>query len=56
MICDIMPWVGLYSALFVIRVYPWDDDMDLGIRPEAYIRAIGGERKFAEKHEDLLEV
>lgn len=31
-----------------------DDDMDLGIRPEAYIRAIGGERKFAEKHEDFI--
>ena len=28
--------------------------MDLGIRPEAYIRAIGGERKFAEKHEDFI--
>ena len=31
-----------------------DDDMDLGIRPEAYIRAIGGERKFAEKHKDFI--
>ena len=31
-----------------------DDDMDLGIRPEAYIGAIGGERKFAEKHEDFI--
>ncbi|WP_455079854.1 SNF2-related protein [Prevotella melaninogenica] len=31
-----------------------DDDTDLGIRPEAYIRSIGGERKFAEKHEDFI--
>ena len=31
-----------------------DDDMDLGIRPEAYIRQLGGERKFAEKHEDFI--
>ena len=31
-----------------------DDDTDLGIRPEAYIREIGGERKFAEKHEDFI--
>lgn len=31
-----------------------DDDADLGIRPEAYIREIGGERKFAEKHEDFI--
>lgn len=31
-----------------------DDDTDLGIRPEAYIRKIGGERKFAEKHEDFI--
>ena len=31
-----------------------DDDADLGIRPEAYIRQIGGERKFAEKHEDFI--
>lgn len=31
-----------------------DDDTDLGIRPEAYIRGIGGERKFAEKHEDFI--
>ena len=31
-----------------------DDDTDLGIRPEAYIREIGDERKFAEKHEDFI--
>lgn len=31
-----------------------DDDMDLGIRPEAYIRQLGGERKFAERHEDFI--
>lgn len=31
-----------------------DDDTDLGIRPEAYIRDVGGERKFAEKHEDFI--
>ena len=31
-----------------------DDDADLGIRPEAYIRQLGGERKFAEKHEDFI--
>lgn len=31
-----------------------DDDTDLGIRPEAYIRNVGGERKFAEKHEDFI--
>ncbi len=31
-----------------------DDDIDLGIRPEAYIRQLGGERKFAEKHEDFI--
>lgn len=31
-----------------------DDDMDLGIRPEAYIRGIGGERTFAEKHDDFI--
>ena len=31
-----------------------DDDTDLGIRPEAYIRSIGGERKFAELHEDFV--
>ena len=31
-----------------------DDDTDLGIRPEAYIREIGGERKFSEKHEDFI--
>lgn len=27
-----------------------DDDADLGIRPEEYIRSIGGEMKYAEKH------
>ncbi len=31
-----------------------DDDADLGIRPEAYIRQLGGERKFIEKHEDFI--
>ena len=31
-----------------------DDDTDLGIRPEAYFRKIGGERKFSEKHEDFI--
>ncbi len=31
-----------------------DDDADLGIRPEAYIRQLGGERKFSEKHEDNI--
>ncbi len=31
-----------------------DDDADLGIRPEAYIRQLGGERKFNEKHEDFI--
>ena len=31
-----------------------DDDTDLGIRPEAYVRSIGGERKFAELHEDFV--
>ena len=31
-----------------------DDDADLGLRPEAYIRQLGGERKFAEKHEDFI--
>ena len=31
-----------------------EDDADLGIRPEAYIRQLGGERKFAEKHEDFI--
>lgn len=31
-----------------------DDDTDLGIRPEAYIREIGGERRFAERHEDFI--
>ena len=27
------------------------DDTDLGICPEAYIRQIGGERAFSEKHD-----
>lgn len=31
-----------------------DDDVDLGIRPEAYIRQLGGERGFAERHEDFI--
>lgn len=31
-----------------------DDDTDLGIRPEAYIREIGGDRKFSDKHEDFI--
>lgn len=31
-----------------------DDGTDLGIRPEAYIRQIGGERKFNDKHEDFI--
>lgn len=31
-----------------------DDETDLGIRPEAYIRELGGERKFVEKHEDFI--
>lgn len=31
-----------------------DDDTDLGIRPEAYIREIGGERKFSDKHEEFI--
>lgn len=31
-----------------------DDDADLGIRPEAYIRQLGGERKFNERHEDFI--
>lgn len=31
-----------------------DDDTDLGIRPEAYIREIGGERKFEESHDDFI--
>ncbi|MDT3386660.1 MAG: phospholipase D-like domain-containing protein [Bacteroidota bacterium] len=31
-----------------------DDETDLGIRPETYIRELGGERKFAEKHEDFI--
>lgn len=29
------------------------EDTDLGIRPEAYIRSIGGERQFALKHNDI---
>lgn len=31
-----------------------DDDQDLGIRPEAYIREIGGERAFFQKHSDVF--
>lgn len=31
-----------------------DDDLDLGIRPEAYLREIGGERKYAEMHEGFI--
>ena len=31
-----------------------DDDTDLGIRPEAYIREIGGDRKFSDKHEEFI--
>ena len=30
-----------------------DADQDLGIRPEAYIRAIGGEREFQRRHSDI---
>lgn len=30
------------------------DDTDLGIQPEEYIRAIGGEREFSKKHEDYI--
>lgn len=30
-----------------------DDDQDLGIRPEAYIRKLGGERQFMLKHENV---
>ena len=37
--------LGAQLRLFI------DDDMDLGIRPEAYIRQLGGERAFSEKHE-----
>lgn len=30
-----------------------DADQDLGIRPEAYIRSIGGEREFQRRHSDI---
>lgn len=30
-----------------------DPDQDLGIRPEAYIQAIGGEREFQRRHSDV---
>jgi len=30
------------------------DDQDLGIRPEEYIRSIGGERQFVHKHSDVF--
>ena len=30
------------------------DDQDLGIRPEAYIRSIGGERAFLQQHSDIF--
>jgi len=29
------------------------DDEDLGIRPEAYIESLGGERKFLQKHSEI---
>ena len=29
------------------------EDQDLGIRPEMYIKSLGGERKFMEKHSDI---
>ena len=29
------------------------DDQDLGIRPEAYIQSLGGEREFQRKHSDI---
>lgn len=29
------------------------EDQDLGIRPEAYIRELGGERKFMQQHSDI---
>ena len=30
------------------------DDQDLGIRPEAYIRKIGGERQFLQRHSEVF--
>ncbi len=30
------------------------DDQDLGIRPEAYIRSLGGERAFLQQHSDVF--
>lgn len=30
------------------------DDQDLGIRPEEYIRSLGGERKFQQQHSDVI--
>lgn len=30
------------------------DDQDLGIRPEEYIRSLGGERQFMQKHNDIF--
>lgn len=30
------------------------DDQDLGIRPEAYIRSLGGERAFLQQHSDIF--
>ena len=30
------------------------DDQDLGIRPEAYIRKLGGERQFMQKHSEIF--
>lgn len=30
------------------------DDQDLGIRPEEYIRSLGGERQFVQKHSDVF--
>ena len=30
------------------------DDQDLGIRPEEYIRSLGGERQFMQKHSDIF--
>lgn len=30
------------------------DDQDLGIRPEEYIRSLGGERQFLQKHSDIF--
>lgn len=31
-----------------------NEDQDLGIRPEEYIRSLGGERAFAERHPDIF--